>query len=272
MSKFYKIFKKIKPIIGVIHFPPLLGYKNYHSFDYAARKTIQDLKALEQGGVDAILLENNYDIPHKILVEPETIVQMTLLAKLVREKTKLPIGVIVLWNDYKASLSIVKSVGGQFIRLPVFVDNVETNYGQIKGEPKKVMAYKNKIKADNIAILTDIQVKHAKMLEKKDITKSARQAVKAGSDGLVITGDWTGDAPQIETLKKVRKAVKDFPILVGSGLTDKNIKQYLQYANGAIVGTFFKTGEYLNKNQEINIKGYKEIVDIKKVKALVRAK
>jgi len=271
MSKFHKIFKKSKPIIGVIHFPPLLGYKNYHGFEYIKNKTFNDLKALEQGGVDAILLENNYDIPHRVFVEPETIAQMTLLAKLVREKTKLPLGIIVLWNDYKASLSIAKIVGAQFIRLPVFVDKVRTSYGKIIGEPKKVIAYQKKIGAEDIAIFTDIQVKHAKMLEKKDLATSAKQAIKAGSDGLIITGEWTGDAPRLEAIKKVKKSVADFPVLIGSGITDKNIKKFFRYVDGAIVGTFFKTGKYLDKKQEINIKGYKEIIDIRKVKSLVSA-
>jgi len=269
MSKFKKIFKKSKPIIGVIHFPPLLGYKNYPGFEYIKNKALNDLKALEQGGVDAILLENNYDIPHKIFVEPQTVAQMTLLAKLVRTKTKLPLGIIVLWNDYKASLSIAQAVNAQFIRLPVFVDKVKTNYGTIAGEPKKVIAYQKKIKAENIAIFTDIQVKHAKMLEKKDLTVSAKQAIQAGSDGLIITGKWTGDAPRLEAIKKVKKTVGHFPVLVGSGITDKNIKKFFEYADGAIVGTFFKTGKYLDKKQEINIKGYKKIIDIKKVKSLV---
>lgn len=271
MSKFKKIFKKSKPIIGVIHFPPLLGYENYPGFEYIKNKALNDLKALEQGGVDAILLENNYDIPHKIFVEPETIVQMTLLTKMVRERTKLPLGIIVLWNDYKASLSIAKTIGAQFIRLPVFVDKVKTNYGTITGESKKVITYQKKIKAETIAIFTDIQVKHAKMLEKKSLIASAKQAIKAGSDGLIITGKWTGDAPRLEALKKVKKSVGDFPVLIGSGITDKKIKKFFKYADGVIVGTFFKTGEYLDKKQEINIKGYKEIIDTQKVKVLASA-
>lgn len=269
MTKFNKIFKKSKPIIGVIHFPPLLGYKNYPGFEYIKNKTLNDLIALEQGGVDAILLENNYDIPHKIFVEPETIVQMTLLAKLVRDKTKLPLGIIVLWNDYKASLSIAKMIGAQFIRLPVFIDKVKTDYGIIKGEPEKVTAYQKKIGAEDIAIFTDIQVKHAKMLEKKALITSAEQAIKAGSDGLIITGKWTGDAPRLEALKNVKKSVGKFPVLVGSGITDKNVKSFFQHADGVIAGTFFKTGEYLNKAQEINIKSFKEVVDVRKVRALI---
>lgn len=270
MNKFKKIFKKLKPIIGVIHFPPLLGYKNYPGFEYIKKKTLNDLKALEQGKVDAILLENNYDIPHKVFVEPETIVHMTLLAKLVREKTKLPLGIIVLWNDYKASLSIAKTVGAQLIRLPVFVDKIKTSYGKIIGEPKKVIAYQKKIKAENIAIFTDIQVKHAKMLEQKNLITSAKQAIKAGTDGIIITGKWTGDAPRLNALQKVKKSVNDFPVLIGSGVTDKNIKKFFEHADGAIVGTFFKTGKYLDKNQEINIKGFKEVVDVGKVRRLTR--
>jgi len=101
MTIFKEIFKNLKPVIGMIHFPPLLGYKDYPGFEYIKDKALKDLRALERGGVNAILLENNYDTPHKIFVEPETI-------------------------------------GAQFIRLPVFADKVKTNYGTIAGKPKTI--------------------------------------------------------------------------------------------------------------------------------------
>lgn len=67
--KFNKIFKKKKKvIIGAVHFPPLLGYPGFPGFDVALKNAIFDLKAFEKGGVDGIIFENNYDIPHKTLL------------------------------------------------------------------------------------------------------------------------------------------------------------------------------------------------------------
>jgi len=39
---------------------------------------------------------------------------------------------------------------------------------------------------------------------------------------------------------EVRKAVKQMPVLVGSGVTDDNIHQYADDANAFIIGSHFK--------------------------------
>ena len=55
-----KIFKKRKNIIiGAIHFPPLLGYKDFPGLDVALKNAFADLRALETGGADGVIFENN---------------------------------------------------------------------------------------------------------------------------------------------------------------------------------------------------------------------
>lgn len=269
---FKNLFKTKNPIIGMVHFPPLLGYKDFPGLQRCLEKSLRDTKTLEDGGVDAILIENNYDIPHKEFVGPETVTAMTFLTQKIAEVTSLPLGVNVLWNDYRAALSIAKIYGAKFIRVPVFVDSVETQYGKILAESEKVLSFREKIKASDVLLFTDIHVKHAKMLEKKSITESAQEAVEKGSDGLIITGKWTGDVPNTSDLEEAREAVgKHFPILIGSGATKENIAALLQYADGVIVGTSLKTGEILSKEEEVNLKPWEEKIGLEKTKEFVEA-
>ncbi len=272
MNKLKEIFKRDKNIIiGVIHFPPLLGYKDFPGFNIALKNALKDLDAFKKGGVDGIIFENNYDIPHKVFVDPEIVASMTFLIQeiLKRKSIKMPFGISVLWNDYKAALSIAKICRADFVRISVFVDSVKTQYGKIFAEPKKVLSFGKRIKAQKIALFTDIHVKHAKMIEKKTITQSAKEAKKKGADCIIITGKWTGNAPDISKLKEARKAVgKNFPILVGSGANKNNIKSLLQYANGIIVSTSLKRGA--PKRGEVNIKSYNQRIDEKKVKNLIK--
>ncbi len=267
--KLTEIFKKNKNIIiGAIHFPPLFGYPEFPGFDVCLKNALEDLKAFEDGGVDGIIIENNYDTPHKIFVEKETIDLMTELGREIKQKTKLPLGVSVLWNDYKAALTIAKEIEGQFIRVPVFVDNVKTSYGDIFANPKEILTYRKKIQAEDIKLFTDIHVKHADLLDKKTIEQSAQEAVNFGSDALIITGKWTGDAPNMEELKRLRNKIVDFPILVGSGADKSNIKDLLAYADGAIVSTSLKMGS--SEKNEVNVKSWKQRIDEKKVEEMVR--
>ncbi len=264
-----KIFNKNSNIIiGAIHFPPLFGYKDFPGIEVALKNALADLKAFEDGGVNAIIIENNYDAPHKINVDKEIVDVMIFLGKEINKKTNLPMGVSVLWNDYKSALLIAKTIGAQFIRIPVFVDDVKTDYGNIYGNPNDVLDYRKKIKAEDVVLFTDIHVKHAELLEKKSIKKSAMQAIKSGSDALIVTGKWTGDAPNIEELKIVRETVGNFPLFIGSGVDGKNIKNLFKYADGAIVSTSLKEGE--NKEREINVKSYSQRISQMKVKNIVK--
>lgn len=269
--KIKNIFKTKNPIIGMVHFPPLFGYKSFPGVEKCFQKSLNDAKTLEKGGVDAVMFENNYDIPHKEFVEPETIANMTFLIQKISKKISLPFGVSVLWNDYKAALSIAKITGTGFIRVPVFVDSVKTDYGKIFANPKQILLFRKKIGAEKIALFTDVHVKHAEMLEKKTISESAEEAVKNGSDAIIITGRWTGDAPAMTDLIKVRKVVgKKFPILIGSGATKENIALLLNYADGVIIGTALKTGT-IQPKKEINLKSWKEKISLEKVKEFVKA-
>lgn len=268
MNKLRKIFKKDRNIIiGAIHFPPLLGYPDFPGFSVAIENALKDLGAFEKGGVDGIIFENNYDIPHKTFINPEAIAAMTYLGEKIKASTKLPVGISVLWNDYKTALSIAKILNLQFVRIPVFVDKVKTDYGVIKEEAEKIVKYRKSIGAENVALFTDIHVKHAKLLSKYNIESSARLAIKNKSDAVIITGKWTGQSPDINELKEVKNSVRNFPILVGSGLDKNNIKSIFKYANGAIVSTSLKKG---GKTGGVNIKSYKQRIDIKKVKDLTK--
>ena len=257
-------------IIGMIHFPPLLGFSEYPGIKYIIEKTEKDLKALEEWGVNAIIIENNYDIPHTRNLAPEIIAEMTRLALFCRERTNLPIGICCLWNDWRSALTIAKVANLDFVRIPVFVDHIKTNYGyEIRENPEEILKYCTRIQAEWIKILADIHVKHSTILNSDTIEESAIQAVEKWVDGIIITGKWTGDMPDMTELRSVRAHVwGKIPIFTGSGATDANIKTLLSVADGAIIGTFFKTEN--TEKHTINIRSFEEIIDREKVYSITQ--
>lgn len=267
MSKFKNIFGKEKVIIGAIHFPPLLGYDDFPGLDVALENAFKDLDSLEQGGVGGIIFENNYDIPHIEFVSPEVTAAMTFLIARLKTKTSLPLGVSVLWNDYKTALSIAKILGLQFIRVPAYVDTVETSYGLMRARAKEVKAYQKKIGAEEVGVFADIHVKHSKIISKHSIRESAQLAITFGADAIIVTGRWTGDSPDICELKEVRSAVGNFPIIIGSGVDRSNVKELFRSATGAIVSTSLKRGNI--KEKEVNLKEYDQRIELKKVSDLM---
>ena len=194
---------------------------------------------------------------------------MAILGKEIRKKTKLPLGVNVLWNDYRVSLSLAKLLNLQFIRVPVFVDKVRASCGVIEGNPQAVLKTRRDLKAEQVAIFTDIHVKHAVLVSRDTIRASASLAKKYQADAVIVTGKWTGDAPALNDLKQVREALGDnFPVLAGSGADSRNIRRLLRYASGVIISTSLKKGG--KKQDETNVKTYNQRIDQKKVRSLIR--
>lgn len=264
MNNLAKIFgKKDGIIVGAVHFPPLPDHTEFPGFAVAEKNALADTRAFEEGGADGIIFENNYDTPHSEFVTSETAEAMVRIGKEIRFATSLPLGVSVLWNDYKTALLIAKEVGALFIRVPVFVDSVETDYGKVIGNAESVIGFRNKVKANHVALFTDIHVKHSKLLSLFSLEESAKLAIQNGSDGLIVTGTWTGKAPDLQKLERVRNTVGDFPIFVGSGADKDNIKDLLRFANGVIVSTSVKFGE--NDAHQVNVRGYENRIDVKKV-------
>lgn len=227
-------------IIGMIHLKALFGYPQHSSHETVLNAALYDARALVAGGVDAILIENTDDDPHQITVQPEVIAEFTLVAKAVKDAVSVPIGICVLFNDYKASLAIAKAVGATFVRIPVFTEAVVTASGLIIANPYDVITYRRHIAAENIKLYVDIQVKHAAMLAKRPIGESCQEAVHFGADKIIITGKYTGDAPIINDLAAARIACPEATIVVGSGMTPENLPVLGKYADEFIVGTYFK--------------------------------
>lgn len=242
---FNKIFKNKKPIIGMIHLPPLVGYAKHPGMDVVIKKALTDLNTLEKAGFDGVLIENDNDQPHQIRVSKSIIASFTKVMKYVCKEAKIPVGMEIIY-DMPQTIKTAHKVGADFVRLDVFVDTVLTKWGKIPSQAKELIALKEKIGAKDLVMLTDIQVKHAQMLDKKTLEQSAKEAVQYTSDALIVTGDWTGHPPSINDCKKVKKTAKATPLLIGSGLGSKNIKELFKYADGAIVGTSIKTGDYID--------------------------
>lgn len=259
--------KKRDIVIGAIHFPPLLGYPDSPGLDVALQYALTDLKAFEEGGADAVIIENNYDIPHVQVVPEPVVASLTYLTERILKEAHVPMGISVLWNDYKTALDIAKAFNLPFVRIHAFIDKLKTQYGTVVGDAVAITAYQTQIGAEHVSLFTDIHVKHSEILSPHSIEESARLAIQHGAKALIITGKWTGNAPDIKKLASVRDAVGDFPIFCGSGVNAANIRELHRYANGSIVSTSLKADT--GSTHIANVKPYEARIEAEKVTQLI---
>lgn len=249
MSKTTALFRRGRRIlIGVIHLLPLPGSPRYGgNFRKIVSAALADARACEDGGVDALVVENFGDVPFtKGVVPPETVAAMAVAGAAVCEAVKVPVGFNVLRNDAHAGLALCTSCGGAFVRINVHTGAMVTDQGVIEGRAFETVRLQQSL-APQTKILADVHVKHAAPLGEIPIEVAARDTVERGlADALVVSGTGTGVATELEDVRRVRAACPESPIVLGSGATAANIAEYLEFADGAIVGTSVKRGGILS--------------------------
>lgn len=210
--------------------------------DRVTEAALADARALVEGGIDALLVENYGDVPFTPgRVEPATVAAMSAVAREIRRVLPAaPLGINVLKNDGRAALAVATAVGAAFIRVNVHAGAVVADQGVVQSDAYALLRDRRMLGAD-ILLLADVQGKHAVPLAPVDIEHEARDLVYRGlADALVVTGQATGEATAITDVKRVRGAVRDVPVLVGSGVTPETAPELLSIADALIVGTFVK--------------------------------
>ena len=226
-----------KPLIGMIHLPPLAGAARYERRGTRPilEAALRDLAALEEGGVDAVLVENFGDAPFGKLAPRETVAMMAVVLGGVVAEARVPVGVNVLRNDGLAALSVAAATGAAFLRVNVFAGVAFTDQGIVEGEARALHALRRDLGAD-VEILADVHVKHAAHLT--TLEEATVDAERNHPDALVVSGLGTGHATDVADLEAVKRTAA-LPVFVGSGIRAEAIAAY-RNADGFIVGTSLK--------------------------------
>jgi len=250
-----------KTLIGVVHLLPLPGSPRWRgNFEQLIELAVNDADSYQRGGADAVCIENFGDVPFtKSTVAPETVAAMAAAGRAIRAAIKLPVGFNVLRSDARSALALCVACGGSFIRVNVHTGAMLTDQGIIEGDAYETLRYRARLCPD-VEILADVHVKHAVTLGNWPLDIAARDTLERGlADALIVTGTGTGEATNVSDLEIARRACPTAKILLGSGVTAENVRNYSQ-ADGFIVGSSLKTeGKLANP------------VDPKRVADLVKA-
>jgi membrane complex biogenesis BtpA family protein len=251
-----------KAIIGMVHLGALPGSPCWGgSMDAIIRTALADARALAEGGVDALLVENWGDAPFTSgRVDAATVAAMGVVIAEITRAVALPFGVNVLRSDALSALAVAAATGARFVRVNVHAGAAVTDQGLVQSGAHDSLRYRRLLGLD-IKILADVHAKHGMPLAPIPIEQEARDCVTRGlADALIVSGTATGEATSMQDLERVKKAAGSVPLLVGSGATPETAPQLLSIADGLIVGTALKQdGIVINP------------VDARRVKRLVDA-
>lgn len=231
-------------LIGVLHLGELLGQPGFRGVEAEVATALRDAELLQAGGLDALIIENWRDTSPGPFVGPESVACLAAVARAVVERARVPVGINVLPNDYRAAFALARACGLAFVQLDVLVDPVRTDYSYSTAPPFEVRVdlqdlarTRERLGAVATPLLATVHPKHYALLEERTLERSVEDAVAAGAQGVVVTGTRTGSAPDPERVRRAKAAAGSTPVILGSGLDPENARALLPLCDGAIVGT-----------------------------------
>jgi membrane complex biogenesis BtpA family protein len=256
-------FGSMKPIIAMVHFPPLPGaplYDARRGMDWIIESASKDIAALQKGGVDAVMFGNEGDRPYLLKATPESLAAMATAIGVLKRDLKVPFGVNYLW-DPVATVALGVSTGARFGR-EIFTGVYAADMGVWAPDCAAALRLRHDLGRDDMKLLFNINAEFAASLDTRPIEKRATSAVFSSlADIVCVSGPMTGEAVDDADLKRVKAALKDTPVFANTGVNIGNVRDILAVADGCVIGTHFKRdGNTWNPVDGDRVKRFMDVV------------
>lgn len=242
----HELFGVTRPIIAVVHLPPLPGaplYDEPAGISGILERVTSDVDELVRGGVDGLLFCNAGDRPYTLTAAFEAVAAMTALITQVAPRD-IPFGIDFMM-DAKASLAIALATGAAFVRI-VRTGVYDSDMGLWNTDAATVLRYRRAIGAQHVRVFCNITPEFAVPLGARSVQSLAVSAVfTALADAILVAGPMAGAAPDLSEVREARAAVgEQVPVLMNTGARVDNIRRFLQVADGVLVGSSLRVEGY----------------------------
>ena len=227
----------------MIHLDALPGTPAHRSnLKTIAAKAVAEAKIYRDAGVHGIMIENMHDTPYlRGNVGPEIVAAMAIIARVVKETSRLPCGIQILAAANHEALAVAHAAELDFVRVEGFAFAHVADEGLIQSCAGELLRYRKQIGAERVQIWADIKKKHSAhaITADVDIDLTAEAVEFMRGDAVIVTGAVTGDAPRPEDVTRAKRLTR-LPVYLGSGVTKDNLGEFFSFADGFIIGSHFK--------------------------------
>ncbi len=165
-----------------------------------------ELRALQDGGVDAVMFSNEFSLPYLTDVKDITVASMARVIGELMDDIRVPYGVNVLW-DPKKSLDLAMAVDASFVR-EIFTGLYASDFGLWNTNCGETVRHQMAIGAQHVRLLFNIVPEAAKYIQRDDIAQIARSTVfNCRPDALCVSGLTAGAETDSSILQTVKSAV-----------------------------------------------------------------
>ena len=258
-----ELFGVKKPIIAMLHLDALPGdpyFDPKNGMEAVINDAKKDLSALISGGVDSVMISNEFSLPYLTNVHTETVAAMAYIIGSIRNDLKVPFGVNVLWDPNK-SIDLAKATGASFVR-EIFTGVYGSDFGIWNTNVGETIRHQRALNASDVKLLFNIVPEAAAYLGDRSIESIAKSTVfNNRPDGLCVSGLTAGTETDSAILKRVKDTVPNTVVVANTGVRPSNVVKQLSIADAAIVGTTFKyDGKFENHVDQKRVEEFMSIV------------
>lgn len=233
---------KTKTVIAMVHIRALPGAPDYDRtagidglIDWAAH----DLRKLQDGGIDAVMFGNEFDRPYVLKATPESLAAMTAVVTALKPEIRVPFGVNYLW-DPVATVALAAATGARFGR-EIFTGVYASDMGLWEPRCAEALRLRANLGCEDVKLLFNVNAEFATPLDSRSTEQRAKSAVFSSlADAICVSGPMTGEAVDVDRLRKVKAAVGAVPVLANTGVTVDTVGDILSVADGCVIGTHLK--------------------------------
>ena len=202
----------------------------------------EEARIYRECGVDGVIIENMHDVPYmRAEVGAEIVAAMTALGIEVKRECRLPVGIQILAGANIEAMAVAHAAGLDFIRAEGYAYAHVADEGLIQASAAKLLRYRRLIGATGVQVWTDVKKKHSAHAITADVSLgiTAETVEFMGSDCVIVTGNVTGEPPRVADVQEA-KSYCHLPVFLGSGISEANIAEFYDEADGFIIGSAFK--------------------------------
>lgn len=251
-----EMFKVKKPIIAMLHLDPLPGDPRYRYGDCmetVAAHAREDLRALQEGGVDGVLFSNEFSLPYQRHMSFVTPAAMARVIGELKSELAVPYGVDCI-SDGVATLELAAAVDAKFVR-GTFCGVYVGDGGLYDNDFSALLRRKAALHLDELKMLYFINPESDRNLDTRPLADIASSTIfKAHPDGLCISASAAGQDVDEELMAAVKKKNPEVVVLCNTGCRPDTIAHKLSVSDAAVVGTTFKENGKLENEKLQNVR------------------
>ena len=235
------LFKTSKPIIGLLHLCSLPGDPFFDGdLDNVIHRAQNDLLALQNGGIDGILITNEFSMPYSPKTRGVTSAAMARIFGEISHLIKVPYGIEAI-HDGPSCIELCAATGASFTRC-LFTGTWSSDLGLHNHNIAETLRVRHDLRHDDLNLCYFINGEGSTPLDSRSLADKAKSMMfQCRPEAFVVAGTMAGHKPDTSQIEAVKKVVNGrVPVFCGTGLNLGNCEELLAVSVGAFVGSALK--------------------------------